>query len=55
MSAPYDQTSLKPQLPCAGAHWAVFGSDGPLRQPCVRKTGEKQPNWYLQGRGGSIW
>ena len=46
VASPYDQTSLKPHEPCAGLHVSSSGSDGPCRQPCVRKTGEKQPNWY---------
>ena len=29
---------MYPQLPCAGAHALVLGSDGPARQPCVLNT-----------------
>ena len=39
-------------LTCAGLHCSLFGSEGPLRQPCVRNTGEKQPNCRREKRPG---
>ena len=46
VALPYDQTSFSPHEPIRGLHVPTSGSEGPLRQPWVRKIGEKSPNSY---------
>ncbi len=47
VSLPYDQISFSPQVRCTSTQGATSGSWVPLRQPWVRNTGQKTPNWYL--------